>query len=94
MSQDNNFEQLNSIYGSPSKLTVKGDTFRMELDSRKEEISFESLRQMMPDSIYNVLAHMDDQAIRQRCVLDEALMRAAFHNDQIDYSFFGTIEIW
>lgn len=82
--QESNFEKLNSIYGANSKVTVNGDTFRIELDSRREQIPFETLREMMPDSIYQVLSSMDQEAIQRRCVIDEALMRAAFHNDNFD----------
>lgn len=81
---ESNFEKLNSIYGANSKVTVKGDTFRIELDSRREQISFDSLREMMPDSIYQILSTMDQEAIQRRCVIDEALMRAAFHNENFD----------
>lgn len=83
-SQTTKFDEINSLYGGNAKLTKltqNGDGFRMELDSRKEEIPFSVLEEIMPVGIYQTLVKMDTATIQSRCTLDESIARRNFQSD-------------
>lgn len=76
-------ENLKKHYGEDGTLQLSEDekSFRLELENRLENISFEMLKQFLPSSTYEALCLVNPLTFSSsNCAKEEQLLRESFHN--------------
>lgn len=80
LQQDQEVENtFQSVIGD-KKISEDGESYRMVIEEQKEMLSYESLRQHLPESIFNSLCTLPLEKLHSPCAIDEFSMRMAFQN--------------
>lgn len=62
------------------KISEDGESYRMVVDEQREYLSYETLKQHLPSSIYEAVCLVPRDKIQDPCFIDEYSLRMAFQN--------------
>lgn len=64
------------------KISADGESYRLVIEEQREMISYETLRQNLPSSMFQALGQLPVEMLKSPCTIDEFSLRMAFQNSE------------